>query len=84
MARLELKPERDGLGYYYGQYVDDDGNSVRVDILPPRSEAKPAYVFDNSAADPTHWIVYADGEEIARIEWRDDLEASVIAAIEQR
>ena len=72
MATFTLKPEPDGLGYHYGSFTDDAGNVTRVDILPPASEwrgnMKPAQHLD-----PTQWIVYADGEEIARVARREEI-----------
>ena len=70
--RLDLKSEPDGFGYIYGQAHAPDGEVYRVNILPPashwRGDMKPGEI------DPTHWIVYLDGDEIARLERREDLE----------
>jgi hypothetical protein len=75
MGQLRLNSEQDGMGYFYGQYKTDDGNVIRVDILPPKSEPKPFFVM---ALPPeqhtTDWIVYANGEEIARVKRREDLD----------
>lgn len=62
MAKLTLKPEQDGMGYYYGQYTADDGTHVRVDVLPPKSHPRPYFVKDNSHMHDTDWLVLADGE----------------------
>ena len=63
---LELKPEPDGMGYLYGRLLLPDGDSRRVDVLPPR----PSWRGQNepSGLDPKQWIIYVDGEEIARVE----------------
>ncbi|MEZ5844832.1 MAG: hypothetical protein R3D27_14005 [Hyphomicrobiaceae bacterium] len=82
MGRLTLNPEQDGLGYFYGAWIDDDGSRVRVDVLPPRSHPRPFFVSDD-AAQHMHecdWIVYVDGEEFARAQSRDGL----ALALEQR
>lgn len=77
MPTFRLSRMPDGLGYLYGDYVADDGSRVRLDILPPLTEPRPIGVMKNDAADPTHWIIYANGEEIARVEKSDDLERIV-------
>ena len=68
---LDLKSQPDGLGYLYGTYRDTNGDSYRIDILPPaadwRGDMKPG------AVDPTHWIIYVDGEEIGRVTRRADI-----------
>lgn len=75
MGKLSLKPEQDGMGYFYGKYTTDTGEVLRVDVLPPRSHPKPHYVtaFPEGQHD-TDWIVYANGQEIARVARRDDLD----------
>ena len=66
MATFKLKSQPDGFGYLYGIHTADDGTTTRVDILPPlsqwRGDIKPSEI------DPTHWIIYADGDEIGRAE----------------
>ena len=73
MGTLTLKPEQDGLGYFYGTYGTDDGDSIRVDVLPPKSYPRPMFVAASDAQHDTLWIVYADGEEVARVASRDDV-----------
>ena len=75
MGKLILKPEQDGMGYFYGTYAGDDGSAVRVDVLPPHSHPRPVFVMNTPAEQhPTQWIVYANGQEIARVERREDLD----------
>jgi hypothetical protein len=74
VVRLELKSEPDGFGYIYGEAIADNGDRNRVNILPPvphwRGDIKPSEI------DPTKWIIYFDGDEVARIERREDLDTS--------
>lgn len=81
MGKLSLKSEQDGMGYYYGDYTTDDDRRCRVDVLPPRSHPRPCFVMDNSAAHDTEWIVYADGEEIARVLRREDIETALACKV---
>ncbi len=75
--RLTLKPEPDGLGYIYGTLIDDDGEVYRVNVLPPapqwRGDLKPG----DGLPHPTDWIVYLDGDEIARVSRREDIDTAV-------
>lgn len=81
-AKLALKAEPDGFGFIYGTLTGSDGECRRVDIMPPlpcwRGDIK---LGGNGAPHPTDWVVYLDGEEVARVSTRDDLEAAVLAAL---
>lgn len=75
MGKLTLKPEQDGLGYFYGTYVTDSGHTIRVDVLPPKSHPRPPFVMVSDGMHATDWLVFADGKEVARVATRDDLAA---------
>ena len=72
-VRLELKPDPDGFDYRYGEAVTTDGKVYRVNILPPlthwRGDIKPGEI------DATQWIVYIDGDEVARVARREDIDS---------
>ena len=72
-TRLVLKGAPDGFGYLYGQLIAADGTITRVDILPPASEWRGDMKPSNGLPHLTDWIVYADGEEIARVSRRENL-----------
>lgn len=75
MGKLSLKPEQDGMGYFYGQYTTDTGQVIRVDVLPPASHPRPRFVMASPQGQhATDWIVYANGQEIARVARRADLD----------
>lgn len=75
MGKLVLKPEQDGMGFFYGEYQTDDGSIVRVDVLPPATYPKPRFMYAAPVSQhPTQWIVYANGEEIAHVERREDVD----------
>lgn len=75
---ITLKPEPDGMGYLYGTLNLPDGTTMRLDVLPPapawRGTIQPAEI------DPTQWIIYAEGEEVARVARQQD----IIAILQQR
>lgn len=77
MAKLDLKPEQDGLGYFYGSYVAGDGTRHRVDILPPKSEPCPDFVMSTEHMHETDWIILVDGEEIGRVRKRDEADRMI-------
>ena len=63
MGKLTLKPEQDGMGFWYGNYIADDGTHVRVDVLPPKSLPRPHFVLCNDHIHDTDWLVHANGPE---------------------
>lgn len=79
--RLELKPEQDGMGYYYGTLDVGEDHVYRVDVLPPSSEPRPHFVIANERMHPTDWIIYLDGEEIARVRKLEDVEGAVVRTL---
>lgn len=80
-SRLELKPEQDGMGFFYGTLDVGDDHVYRVDVLPPLSEPRPYFVMGNERMHTSDWIIYVDGEEIARVARRSDIEATVLERI---
>lgn len=73
-VRLELKPEPDGFGYVYGQVFAPDGNVYRVDIMPPIAEWRGGIKLSGQGAPhATDWVIYMNGEEIARVSKRGDI-----------
>jgi hypothetical protein len=82
--RLRLSSEPDGSGYFYGSYDAGGDHVYRVDVLPPLSEPRPFFVMANDHAHATDWIVYVDGEEIARVRHRDDIATAVAARLPGR
>lgn len=82
--RLVLKSEPDGFGFIYGQIIDGDGESYRVDIMPPADRWRGDMRPSDGLPHPTDWVVLIDGEEIARVRRREDIDAAVQRRIAQR
>ena len=76
MVRLAPKP--DGYGFIYGKVWDEEGAIHDVNILPPAAEwcgQSRLAGFEPHASD---WILYLDGEEIARLRSGAELERTVL------
>jgi Flp pilus assembly pilin Flp len=78
--KLKLSAEPDGFGFFYG-WVERDGEHVRVDVLPPQHLWRGDIKLEGHKPDPKAWVIYLDGEELARVERREDL-AAVLLGIE--
>jgi hypothetical protein len=77
-VRVDIKPRPDGYGYLYGEAVADNGERCRVDIMPPLPEWRGDTMLDGlGRPHATDWVVYRDGEEIARVTRIEDLAASI-------
>ncbi len=81
MGKLTLTSVQDGLGYFYGTCTTDAGDTVRVDVLPPKSHPRPAFVIDHDGMHESDWIVFVDGEEIGRGASREAAIALIEAAL---
>lgn len=66
-GKLHLKTRPDGYGYIYGVWQDGE-HSIRVDIMPPRAHWVGDMMLPDRPPHQTDWVVYADGEEIARVQ----------------
>ena len=75
--RLALTSRPDTYGFIYGTVEDDAGQSHRVNIMPPVSEWRGDTKLPSYEPHATEWVIYADGEEIAHVAKRDDLETII-------
>ncbi len=82
--RLVLNSEPDGFGFIYGQLVAADGESYRVDIMPPADQWRGDMKPSDGLPHPTDWIVHLDGEEIARVRRREDIADAAAQRLTQR
>jgi hypothetical protein len=70
---LRLKPLQDSLAFVYGELAD--GRRVASATRTPGSWCPTPYRH----MDATHWLVFIDGEQVAR--WRTRQEAERAAAV---
>lgn len=71
---LNLSREPDEFGFYYGTASLGD-TFCRVNVMPPVASWTGGQKLAGYEPDPECWVVYADGEEIARVKRREDLAA---------
>ncbi len=62
---LDLNPVPDAYGFIYGQARLGD-QLFDVNVLPPKSEWRGQFKLDGYVSAEHDWIVYVDGEEVAR------------------
>ena len=65
-GKLHLKTRPDGYGYIYGVWQDGE-ETMRVDIMPPHMHWDGDIMMPDRPPHETDWVVYADGEEVARV-----------------
>ncbi len=78
---LDLNPVPDAYGFIYGQARRDD-QLFDVNVLPPKSEWRGQVKLDGYTPDELDWIVYVDGEEVARVRERTAVEAALRNALQ--
>lgn len=76
-SRLTIKPRPDAFGFLYGEVVIGDVVH-RLNIMPPAHEWQGDIMLEGFAPHATDWVVYVDGEELARVRSCDDVEATVL------
>ena len=68
----KLSDRQDGYGFYYGEARRGD-RKVNVNVLPPAALWAGDSMMDQYKPDPKAWVIYFDGEEVARVENQGDL-----------
>ncbi len=75
-VQFNLSAEPDGYGFYYGQAQMGD-DVCQVNVLPPADQWDGDIKLEGYEPDEKAWIIYADSEEIARVESREDIAMAV-------
>ena len=71
---VNLSHDQDGYGFYYGHVKRGDDLVCNVNLLPPAPQWSGDIKMEGYEPHPTEWIVFADGEELARISERGDID----------
>jgi hypothetical protein len=74
---LQLNSRPDGFGWLYGSYTASNGDRVRIDIMPPLDKWTGDMQLDGYEPHIVDWVVYADGDEVARVTALDGIEAAL-------
>jgi hypothetical protein len=74
---VNLKSMPDGFGSIYGDAVDAQGESRRVNIMPPLRYWRGDIKLDTQGPHATQWVLYVDGDEVARTESRSDVDLAL-------
>ncbi len=76
---VRLNPEPDGYGFVYGKVWDAQGEIHDVNILPTVPLWRGQTMLKGFEPDASDWVLYLDGEEIARVSSGAELERLVVA-----
>jgi hypothetical protein len=80
--RLEIKPEPDGFGYYYGEAIHN-GEVHAINLMPPKAQWRGQLAVKDHGPHPTDWVGYVAGEEVARGATRLELEMKIVTVLQQ-
>jgi hypothetical protein len=80
---VQLKPMPDGFGFIYGEGVDAFGETRRINIMPPLPFWRGEMKLETSGPHPTEWVLYIDGDEIARAPSRSEIDSALACYLQQ-
>ena len=73
-VRVNLNPSPDAYGFRYGTAEMPDGETYRLNIMPPKGHWQGDAELAGYEPHDTDWGVYVDGDEVARVRSREDLD----------
>ena len=82
-VNVKLSAQPDGCGFFYGQARMGDA-VCHINVLPPAPLWRGDFKLDDHPPDPTHWQVFADGELIAKVSRREDVDAAMVPLLTKR
>ena len=72
-VKLDLNPVPDAWGFIYGQ-AHRDTEYHNVNVMPPKRHWQGQFKLEGYEPHDSDWILYVDGEEVARVKERDSVE----------
>ena len=76
-VEINLKAMPDGFGFIYGEGVDARGETRRINIMPPLPYWRGDIKLDTNEPHASDWVLYVDGDEVARALSRAELEMAL-------
>jgi hypothetical protein len=75
---LKIRPDQDGMGYFYGEVVVD-GERYTANLLPPQTFNHAFFVSLSArrSTHPTHWQIFVDGNLVSMTETREEAERAL-------
>ncbi|MGD9670778.1 MAG: hypothetical protein AB7U75_17320 [Hyphomicrobiaceae bacterium] len=82
MAKIEidLKARPDGYGFEYG-VARRGGRILNINVMPPQAHWDGDFELEGYEPHPTDWVLYIEGEEVARLQERAGIEAEFIRVL---
>lgn len=74
---LLLNSSADSSGWLVASYETADGESVRVDVMPPKDTWNGGSYYAGFEPHETEWVIYIDGDEVDRVLSWQEIEESV-------
>jgi len=77
---FELSQQPDGYGFYYGQLTNEAGEHFIINVLPPAHLWSGDQMLPGYEPDDKTWILYADSEEVGRVETLEPVKIAQLLA----
>ncbi len=75
---MKLNPEPDA--FLYGNAKDGDAY-YNVNVMPPQHEWRGQFKLEGYTPHATDWIIYVDGDEVARTRSREEIATALRRAV---
>lgn len=79
---MKIKGQPDEFGFVYGIATDGEGNSERVDIMPPKLAWRGGTMLQGFGPHESDWVIYLDGQEVCRVQESADIESRTLQYLE--
>ena len=74
---LLLDTSPDTYGWLFGRWIAPDGERVSVLVMPPLDHWNGSAVLDGNEPHPTDWVVFVEGQEVARVDKRVSIDTAL-------
>lgn len=80
MISIELKPMPDGFGFQYG-IARQGGRILNINVMPPQAQWAGDFKLEGYEPHPSDWVLYVEGEEVARVQSRAEVDAEFLRVL---